>query len=88
MLLVDDNGVVQDLAPFVTMEEATPVFEAPVARSGPARATRQILVVMGTRGAPLDVSSQIGREAQDLFALIPSEALENMLFGIATFELR
>lgn len=88
MLLVDDNGVVQNLAPFVRMEDATPVFEAPVARSGPARTTRQMLVVMGTKGAPIDVSGQIGREAQDLFALIPSEALENMLFGVATFDLR
>ncbi|MEO0691331.1 MAG: hypothetical protein AAFY90_00465 [Pseudomonadota bacterium] len=88
LLLVDDNGVVQDLAPFVTIEGTTPVFEAPVARSGPARATRQVLLAIGTQGAPLDLSDEIGREAQDVFGPIPSETLQTMVFGVATFDVQ
>jgi len=88
LLLVDDNGVVQDLAPFVTLEGNTPVFEAPVARSGPARATRQVLLAIGTQGAPLDLSGEIGREAQDVFGPIPAETLQSMVFGVATFDVQ
>jgi len=88
LLVVDDNGVVQDLAPFVTLDGNTPVFEAPVARSGPARATRQVLVAIGTTGTPLDLSDSIGREAQDVFGPIPAETLQNMVFGVATFDVQ
>ena len=88
LLLVDDNGVVQDLAPFVSLDGNTPVFEAPVARSGPARATRQVLVAIGTTGAPLDLSDRIGQEAQDVFGPIPSNTLQTMVFGVATFDVQ
>ena len=88
LLLVDDNGVVQDLAPFVSIEGNTPVFEAPVARSGPSRATRQMLLAIGTQGTPLDLSGDIGREAQDVFGGIPSETLQTMVFGVATFDVQ
>ncbi|MEO9575360.1 MAG: hypothetical protein ABJ263_04415 [Tateyamaria sp.] len=88
LLLVDDNGVVQDLAPFVTLDGNTPVFEAPVARSGPSRATRQVLLAIGTQGAPLDLSGDIGREAQDVFGPIPAETLQTMVFGVATFDVQ
>lgn len=88
LLLVDDNGVVQDLAPFVTLDGTTPVFEVPVARSGPTRATRQVLVAIGTRGTPLDLSDRIGREAQEVFGQIPSETLKSMVFGVTTFDVQ
>lgn len=88
LLLIDDNGVVQDLAPFVTLEGVTPTFEAPVARAGRARVTRQILVALGTKDGPINVSEQIGREAQQVFSEIPAATLKGMLFGIATFDLR
>ena len=88
LLLVDDNGVVQDLAPFVSIEGNTPVFEAPVARSGPSRATRQVLLAIGTADAPLDLSGEIGREAQDVFGPIPAETLATMVFGVATFDVQ
>ncbi|WP_299287416.1 hypothetical protein [uncultured Tateyamaria sp.] len=88
LLLVDDNGVVQDMTPFVRLEGNTPVFEAPVARSGPNRATRQILLALGTQGAPLAVTERIGNVAQDVFAPIPGEVLRAMVFGIATFDVR
>ena len=88
LLLIDDNGVVQDLAPFVQLDGTTPVFEAPVARSGPTRATRQVLLAIGTAGTPLDLSDSIGQVAQDVFGPIPSETLQNMVFGVATFDVQ
>lgn len=88
LLLVDDNGVVQDMAPFVTIDGTTPVFNAPVARAGPTRATRQILLALGTQGAPIDLSDQIGNEAQAVFSSIPADTLSAMVFGVATFDVR
>lgn len=88
LLLVDDNGVVQDLAPFVRLDGSTPVFEAPVARSGPSRATRQVLLAIGTQGTPLDLTDRIGQVAQDVFGPIPSETLQSMVFGVATFDVQ
>ena len=88
LLLIDDNGVVQDLAPFITLEGSTPVFDVPAARSGPSRVTRQILVALGTTDVPIDVSARIGRVSQDVFAPIAADTLNGMVFGVATFDLR
>lgn len=88
LLLVDDNGVVQDMTPFVSLENGVPAFAAPVARSGPVRATRQILLALGTKDAPLDVDAQLGNVAQTVFVTIPGPVLREMVFGIATFDVR
>ena len=88
LVLVDDNGVVQDLARFTTLDGNDPVIEAPVARSGPARDTRQVLIVLGSVDAPIDLSNGIGQLAQDAFAALPSDVLETALFGVATFDVR
>ena len=88
LLLIDDNGVVQDMAPFIRIQDNTPRFEAPVARTGPARATRQILLALGTQSAPLDLSGQIGRLAEDVFTAIPPATLQSAVFGFATIDIR
>jgi hypothetical protein len=88
LLLIDDNGVVQAVAPFVTLDGTSPVFDAPVARSGSARTTRQILVALGTRDDTFDFSSQIGYLAQDVFTMNSVEQLQQLVFGVATFDLQ
>ena len=88
LLLIDDNGVVQDVAPFVTLDGPSPVFDAPVARSGSARTTRQILVALGTRDETFDFSSQIGYLAQEVFTMNSAEQLQQAVFGVATFDLQ
>ncbi|MEL7126565.1 MAG: hypothetical protein AAGK30_10045 [Pseudomonadota bacterium] len=88
LILVDDNGVIQDLARFTTLDGNDPVIEAPVARSGPARDTRQVLIVLGSQDAPIDLSAGIGQLAQDAFAALPRDVLESALFGLATFDVR
>jgi len=88
LLLIDDNGVVQDMAPFVRIQDNVPRFEAPLARTGPARATRQILLALGTQDSPLDLSAQIGRLAEEVFTAIPPGVLQNAVFGFATIDVR
>lgn len=88
LILVDDNGVIQDLARFTTLDGNDPVINAPVARSGPARDTRQVLIVLGSVEAPIDMSQGIGQLAQDAFAALPRDVLETALFGLATFDVR
>ena len=88
LLVIDDNGVVQDLAPFTALDGNIPVFEAPVARSGPSRATRQLILALGSPAAPIDLSATIGRTAQEVFTSIPPETLETLVFGIASFDVR
>ena len=88
LILVDDNGVIQDLARFTTLDGNDPVINAPVARSGPARDTRQVLIVLGSVDEPIDLSQGIGQLAQDAFAALPREVLETALFGLATFDVR
>ncbi|MEO0744409.1 MAG: hypothetical protein AAFY49_03585 [Pseudomonadota bacterium] len=88
LILVDDNGVIQDLARFTTLDGNDPVIDAPVARSGPSRDTRQMLIVLGSPDEPIDLSQGIGQLAQDAFAALPREVLETALFGVATFDVR
>lgn len=88
LLLIDDNGVVQDLARFTTLDGNDPIIDVPVARAGPARDTRQVLLVLGSIDAPIDLSNGIGREAQDAFGNVPLGVLEAALFGVATFDVR
>ncbi|MEL6617287.1 MAG: hypothetical protein AAFP16_00310 [Pseudomonadota bacterium] len=88
LVLVDDNGVVQDLARFTTIEGQEPVIDVPVARAGPSRDTRQLLVVLGSPDAPIDLSAGIGAEAQDAFGALPSDVLESAVFGVVTVDVR
>jgi hypothetical protein len=89
LLLVDDNGVVQDLSPFTSVAaDGTVAFDVPVARSGPARATRQLLIVLGAQDAPLDLGDGFDRLSQDSFGALDTAALEAAVFGIASFDVR
>ncbi|MEM8578699.1 MAG: hypothetical protein AAGF60_12680 [Pseudomonadota bacterium] len=87
LLVVDDNGVVQDLAPFTRLDGNTPVFEVPIARAGPTRATRQVIVAIGTT-QPIDLGPLAGELAQDAFGALPTDTLETMVFGVTTFDVQ
>ena len=86
LLLVDDNGVVQDLSRFAKLDGNTVVIDAPVARSGAVRNTHQMLVVLGQKEGDFDLAEQMGGEAQQVFSSIAPELLENAVFGMATFQ--
>ena len=88
LLVVDDRGVVQDLARFTTLEGSNAIVDAPVARAGEARATRQALVAIATADAPLDLSASIGGQAEDVLSTIPTDVLRAAVFGLVTFDVR
>ncbi|WP_066709139.1 hypothetical protein [Celeribacter ethanolicus] len=87
VLLVDDNGVVQDLARFTTIEDGVPVISAPVARVGDGRETRQILMVLGGDG-PFDLTDMDGRTAEEVFSSLDRDQLRQSAFAMASFDVR
>jgi hypothetical protein len=86
VLLVDDNGVVQDLSRFAALEGDTVVIDAPVARAGAARNTLQLLLVLGRRGGEFEMAGQFGELAQQAFSSLSPEDLDQAVFGMATFQ--
>lgn len=86
LLLVDDNGVVQDLTRFATLDGDVVVIDAPVARSGGGRTTQQMLVVLGGRAGDFALADQMGGLAQDVFSSLSAEVLQAAVFGMATFQ--
>ncbi|MEP3783683.1 hypothetical protein [Ascidiaceihabitans sp.] len=73
LLLVDDNGVVQDLRRFTRFVGSSAEFDIPVTRDGSARDTSQLLVVLTTPGRPETVTNLSGRLAEDFFGPLDTE---------------
>ena len=88
LLLIDDNGVVQDLSRFATLNGETLQLDVPVARSGTPRETPQILLVLGSDGEMPDLRSQFGQEADQVFSQISESELEQLVFAFATFQVQ
>lgn len=88
LLLIDDNGVVQDLQRFTAVNGNDLVFDAPVARSGPRRATRQVLLALGSRSETLDLTALIGQDAETVFTSLPGDQLRQFRFGLTTFDVQ
>ena len=81
LLLVDDNGVVQDLSRFLTIAGSDARFDVPVFRNGPSRDTRQLLIALATAGRPAAVDQMAGQLAGDMFPALQSE-LQGARIGI------
>lgn len=88
VLLIDDNGVVQDLSRFVTFSEDTALLSTPVARSGSGRDTRQILMVLGTETPSINLGDMDGLLAQDVFDGLDRDVLTASAFALAVFDVR
>ncbi len=88
LLLIDDNGVTQDLGNYLTVGVNTARFAAPLRRAGPARDTRQLLVAIGTATRPASSSRQNGRLAEDYFGALTEEVAERATITIAPFDVR
>ncbi|MEL6680710.1 MAG: serine/threonine protein kinase, partial [Pseudomonadota bacterium] len=88
LLIVDDNGVVQDLRRFVTFSGGQVTFDVPMTRAGPARDTNQLLVVLATPGRPRAVQEQAGRLAEDFFAALEAELGTDPLISVVPFRVR
>jgi hypothetical protein len=88
LLLVDDNGVVQNLNRFLSFSGNLARFEVPVTREGPTRATGQILIAIATRGQPGELTARAGQLAEDVFVGLPRDLSESALLALATVEVR
>ncbi|MQQ10627.1 hypothetical protein GFB49_19410 [Epibacterium sp. SM1979] len=86
LLLIDDNGVVQDLSRFATIEGDVVEVDAPVVRVGTNRDTKQLLFALGHGEASFNLENEVGQLAQDVFSSLSTNLLEDSVFGMAAFQ--
>lgn len=88
LVLVDNNGVVQDLQRFVSFSGNFARFDIPVTRAGDARDTSQILLAIATQRPANTLRDRAGQLAQDVFASLEGEVATSAALAIATFDVR
>ncbi len=88
LVLVDDNGVAQDLGNYLTVGVNTARFAAPLRRAGTARDTRQLLLAIGTATRPASSTRQNGQLAEDYFGALTSEIEGRATITLAPFDVR
>ena len=88
LLLVDDNGVVQDLRRFTSFIAGRAEFDVPVTRPGAARDTSQILLAITTPNRPGTISARAGHLAADFFADLKKEQGGNINLALSPFQVR
>lgn len=88
LLLVDDNGVVQDLQRFMSFSGNLARFDVPVTRNGPPRDTSQILLALGTLRPPTDIRERNGQLADDVFSGLSGDLADGAYIAISTFDVR
>lgn len=87
-IIIDDNGVVQNLDRFSSIDGEQIRIDAPVSRAGPVRDTRQLLLAIGSTDSSLDLGSLEGELAQDVFTNISLDQLKASQFSLVSFDLR
>ena len=88
LLLVDNNGVVQDLQRFLSFSGNFARFDVPVTRSGPPRDTSQMLLAIATDRPPNVIRDRTGQLAQDVFAGLDGDFADRAALAIVTFDVR
>ena len=88
LLLVDNNGVVQDLQRFMTFSGNFARFDVPVTRAGAPRDTKQLLLAIATRRPTQTVRARAGQLAQDVFAGLEGEVATRAALAVTTFDVR
>ncbi len=88
LLLVDDNGVVQDIGNYLTFAGADARFAAPMRREGAARDTSQMLIALATDARPRTLDTQNGQLAEDFFPALKAEIGTNIPLVMIPFEVR
>lgn len=88
LLLIDDNGVVQDLRRFTLQSGDQLQFDVPVHRVGADRDTSQLLVALATPTRPETVTSLAGRLAEDFFPPLAPVHQDQALIGVAPVYVR
>ncbi len=88
LLLIDDNGVVQDLQRFTSTSGDFYRFDVPVNRVGAARDSRNILMALTFSEDPAPLRDRLGLVAQDVFSGLPGTLAEGADMAVATFDVR
>jgi hypothetical protein len=85
LLLIDADGVVQDMGGFMSFAGAVVQFDAPVRRDGPARDTAQLVLALATDTRPPALDTHIGRLAEEFFPALAQTAGPSTLMALETF---
>lgn len=88
LLLVDDNGVVQDLRRFLNFAGGTAEFDIPVTRDGAMRDTSQMLIAAVTPGRLNSVTNLGGTLAETFFPALAAEIGQEGVLAVIPFDLR
>ncbi len=88
LLLVDDNGVVQDVGNYLSFTGSAARFDVLLTRDGNARDTSQTLVALATATRPSTLNTQNGQLAADFFAALRSELGPDTPLVLVPFEVR
>ncbi len=85
LMLVDDNGVVQDLGGYLTFVGAEVRFDVPMTRAGAARDTSQLLLALATQGKPAALLTHDGHLAQEFFDVLQAGASQGTALMMKPF---
>lgn len=88
LIVIDDNGVVQDLAPFLSFSGDTVRFDVPMTRFGPSRDTHAMLMAIATSGRPTALDTHAGFLAEDFFPALRETVDRNAPLAMIPFTLR
>ncbi|MDO5704947.1 MAG: hypothetical protein Q4G49_07725 [Paracoccus sp. (in: a-proteobacteria)] len=88
LVIVDDNGVVQDLSRFSAVQAGVMAFDVPVHRDGAARDTSQIVMALIGPGIAETVAQNAGRQADHFFAALGPAPGPGVQVAVAAFYLR
>ncbi len=88
LLLVDDNGVVQDLRRFIRFSGGKAEFDVPVSRDGDPRDTSQILIALAAPSRPATITNLAGRLAEEFFPALAKDLPANASLAVLPFDLR
>ena len=88
LLMIDDNGVVQDLDRFTEISGEVTRFDIPVYRVGGNRDTSQLLMAVALPQTPETIAGLSGRLASDFFPPLAEAAGGRALIGVAPVYVR
>ena len=88
LIVIDDNGVVQDLGPYLSFTGNAARFDVPARRDGPPRDTAIVLMALATATRPTALTTQNGQLAGDFFTSLRTEVGPNVGLVLVPFDLR
>lgn len=88
LLLIDDNGVVHDLRRFQIASAGVTRFDVPLARSGAARDTHQLVLAIASPARPETVGTHAGELAEDFFDQLARDIAADARIGIGSVYVR